>query len=220
MFPVLVRVFKQGEEVKAIIDNTYVLQWVIWYDGLSYEEQGRYVGALILMNYLADGARSPSILPGRVKYGKNRDLLLKHNFKNNLPGIDNTTWCIYFVYSVAKIMNLDTSKIVDSTGHIGNTSGNEMAMACRKNLKTITPEEAQAVADAGRVVIIAAIGRTGHVGIVAPSIPKKRLLNKNKPANFKKREIISAQAGGWNGFMPLRKAFPWPVVDKPTFHIF
>lgn len=137
------------------------------------------------------------------------------------PGMQpGFTWCVFVAWEILKDCLYDTSSIMDKTGKIGNTSGNEMAQAAidsaaNKFIKEIKELEAFNLAGAGVPVLAAARGiikrsskrGTGHVGIVAPGHA------------YKPGAIMIGQGGAHNGFLAADKAFPKKYVEKPRYFL-
>lgn len=201
--------------MKAVIDNSYLLDWLRWLDKQDNEKRAERRDANLLMQRLIREIIKPDVQAGRAKWSKGRSsahvLQSQYGYSRDIPGVEDKTWCIYLVYRILETYKKDVNLIIDQKyKKISYTTGNEMTGLLKKNCTEIGWVSAQTTANLGIPVVVAAKGKnTGHVAIVAPSIR----------AHSGKDDIIVGQAGGWNGFFPLYKAFPGNVVEEPGFFI-
>lgn len=205
------------------IDFKYLIEFLNFVDKSNSEKE--YFGALkLLRESVSILTKDFSLMPGYCKDNENRRLLNQYFFPI-LPGIDNTTWCTYFVFRMMLIMCEEKALyICDQTEKIGYTTADEMVNAvikCSRTniLRKLSWQQAQAEANQGKLVIVAADGlfdeisfrkNSGHVAIVCPAYHPVNGLS----------DMFVIQAGVINGIVALTWAFALGggIVQAPQFY--
>lgn len=196
-------------------------------DYLRIVDKNRSIDAyrrpIALLQQAVNVLKDFSLMPGYCKDNDNRHLLNRYGFPV-LPGIDNTTWCTYFVFRLMLVVFEEKALyLCDATKKIGYTTADEMVSSiidCRTRgiFREISWLEAQKEANQGKVVIVAAEGlynsethikNSSHVAIVCPTYQ----------AGGSMFDMYVIQAGVINGIVKLSWAFALRgnIVAQPRF---